>query len=691
MVSSWKMTLTTLMELEDDENRELDFVKYHTGCLMCKVTGSKILPDRPTFVTKPLFTGWLKRCVGLAVARGDRSFIYSLLMSKLAWPELTTTREKMALAEHKNQVCGPPRGKPTEDLYQMIMQTSIDICGVQAKRGEYIESLPAPTKFMPTGGACMQASKKELGTASLFPAMALPDSDTPPSVLGKLRDLNLATDAWRQASFDLAKENVESRVYDRGSGILDVEVQIIPKPGGFRTISKGDGYLYTALQPAQGQLLSAWKAHPTSTMTVNLDEAVQKLYAASKSHEDWEFSSVDYKSATDLLLKWSSNAALEPLTNLFESRICWLSLQNARVRYPDGTIFEQTNGQLMGHPLSFPLLCFINLACYRCAILRWLADDESRRPAAEIMWIWVLVNGDDMLFRAPPSFFPYFHEVTTQAGLVVSLGKNYNSKEVALINSQLYELKKGRMVRSGYLNQRLLNAGSNEDASLATPDQIGKDVGEMVKHCPWAVGCIPMAFERWKPRWTGWFKPNWFLPVHLGGYGVPLQFASEDWKITRSQRKMAARFVKDPRMQLYRRKGFSIETAKFASSLANFKVVPLYQDKEDIALEDLSKSAAVADDWLIRAAYMSRAVGLKQEKVSDDIFLLRIGKPHQRLKPMTDRGFGKWWSIATIAHGVPACPPLCIIKGERSTLVDRRVNQIRVHRRHVYKRRGRTQ
>lgn len=685
MVSSWKKTLSNLQEMEDDENREMDFLKYHLGCLMCRVADSKILPPKPAFVSKPLFTGWLKRCVNLAVVNKDHAFCYSLLMSKLAWPELTAKREKMALQEHKTLICGPKRGKPREDLYWMLQQTSIEIFG-SLKKGELmIEKAPIPTKFMPTGSACMQASRKEHGTASLFPSMSDNIEATP---LGPLRDLNNATTAWRQASYEAALSNVNSRIYDRESGILDVEVQIIPKPAGFRTLTKGDGYLYTALQPVQGQMLSAWKQHPTSTMTVNLDVAVQKLYDATKKFKDWEFSSVDYKSATDLLNKWSTNASFEPLTNLLDSKLAWSSLQNARVHYPDGDVLDQVEGQLMGHPLSFPLLCSINLGCYRTALMRWLAQDEDRLEIVKILWNLVLVNGDDMLYRAPASFFLIFHEVTKEAGLVVSLGKNYNSKHVALINSQMYVLKNGRMIRTGYLNQRLLSAGSIESPSLATPDQLGKDVGEMVKHCSWAKGCIPMAFSRWKPKWTGWFKPNWFLPVHLGGYGVPLQHASEDWKITRGQRKMASRFITNPRLQLYRREGFSIETAKFANSLAKFEVVPAHPEVEEVkAREQLGRLEKISDDWLIRAAYISRAMQLKQEKVSDKVMLLRSGPIVTKLKPMSDRGLAKWWHVTTIAHGLPDCPPLQGLKGDRPSYEERRTGQLAVPRSHPFGRR----
>jgi hypothetical protein len=531
MIASFKRIVTLLMELEDDMDSHVDFVKYHLSCLMSEAAGDESRPPAPPSADKPLFSGWTRLCVKRAIARHDVAFIYSLLMSKRAWPALSKKREAKALEDHKVLICGEDRGPVPDDLLEMIQQTSKEIFGPN-RAGK--ENLSPPTKLMPTGSACLQSPRSKGGTASLAAPMVMP---TDFGVLGRTREVHNAVNNWRQMTYDHARADVETRRDDRESGILDVEVQVIAEPAKFRIITKGDGYLYTALQPCQGQLIAAWKKHPASTMTKDLDLAVQGLY--DQTPNDWAFSSVDYKSATDLLKMSSTKAVLLPLTNLFDSDLAWLSLQNARVRYPDGTVFDQTGGQLMGHPLSFPFLCCINVACYRTAIMRWVRLDPTpeRVEAAKVMWRNALVNGDDMLFRAPRSFMEVFINTTKEAGLVVSIGKNYVSDHIALINSQLFQLKAGRMVRLGYLNLKLLTGVSLKDGeSSATPEQIGKDVGDMVALCPWTRGCIPLAFRRFSSKWKGWFQPNWYLPVHLGGYGVPVRFAQDDWRVTKGQR-----------------------------------------------------------------------------------------------------------------------------------------------------------
>jgi hypothetical protein len=638
---------------EDQKNSEVKYLKYHLALLFAKACEDSKEPEYPPLPSpdfaEPLFVGFIRNMIVRARARKDFTFLYSFLMSKRAWPRLTKESEQAALADHKEYICGRKTEKPTYEILSMISKVSARV----------FQHLPPPQKLMPTGSACIQKTKLEGGTSSLFQSMMKPSLD---SKLGKLRDWSLQTNQWRQSTFDAARKEVERTQFRRN--LLRVEVQAIPEPGKFRIITKGDGYLYTALQPAQGQLLSAWKKHPSSTMTIDIDAKVDLVYKNTPS--SWFWMSVDYRSATDLIFKQASNAALMPLNDLFESRLAWLSMMNAGVVYPDGEILNQTGGQLMGHPLSFPLLCVINLACLHEACRRYVNDSKSRlqrkqrKDSADLILRNNLINGDDMLFRSPADFRSYFWTVTAESGLQVSIGKSYMSRRVALINSRLYLLRSGGMYRSGYLNLKLCLGNSlKAGESAATPDQIGKDLGEMIRLVPWTAGMLPRAFESWSRKWKGRFQPNWYLPVHLGGYGVPSEFAPTTWKVTRQQRIMAAAFVSDSKMQLYRRKGFSLETAQFAGALANFELVPTSGLGENPYENRL---VGVTDEWLQRCAYISRALDLTQEKTSDKIFLLKCMKSY-RFKPMSRDGLIRWWNAALIAYGVPSCPPMNDIRG----------------------------
>jgi len=93
---------------------------------------------------------------------------------------------------------------------------------------------------------------------------------------------------------------------------------------------------------------------------------------------------------------------------------------------------EQIWGQLMGSPYSFPILCVVNLAVCRyvveMAVQRLITLDEF--PG--------LVNGDDVVMKLDPLEYELWQRVVADAGLIPSVGKNYLSRDFAIINSTLF-------------------------------------------------------------------------------------------------------------------------------------------------------------------------------------------------------------------------------------------------------------
>jgi len=121
---------------------------------------------------------------------------------------------------------------------------------------------------------------------------------------------------------------------------------------------------------------------------------------------------------------------------------------------------------------------------------------------------------------------------------------------------------------------------------------------------------------------------------------------------------MAARFVADPTMALYRRKGMNIPTAKLAGALARWRmVVGSYVPTEN-------ESSDVQDAWLERLAYASRAHQGAQH-VSDSVFVAKF-KPQYRLKPMSMEGIDLYWNAQVFAVQPPPCPPIGLIKVRKS-------------------------
>lgn len=221
-----------------------------------------------------------------------------------------------------------------------------------------------------------------------------------------------------------------------------------------------------------------------------------------------------------------------------------------------------------------------------------------------------------------------------------------------MINSQIFRFSKGAMHRKGYLNLKFISGTSLKSGeSLATPEQVGPAVSEMMHLAPWTRCVVPTVFRRWKHHFHGdFFRPNWYLPPFLGGYGVDVEFAPSSMRVTRGQRQMAARFIADPRLQLIRRLGLSIPTAKYAGALAHWRLVrgPYVPLKEETRDE--------SDPWLQRLAYASRArYGAKD--ISDKILISRF-KPNHRLKPMSLATIDSYRQSQLFATGVPTCPPV---------------------------------
>jgi hypothetical protein len=217
-------------------------------------------------------------------------------------------------------------------------------------------------------------------------------------------------------------------------------------------------------QPLQKQMWRSLQNFPIFRLTgrpVDTSD-IQEIYDRSremcsrlKSDEyfgTYAFNSADYRSATNVLAMSASLAAVEGLCpNPVLKRIMYRGLCGNALTYRDENREEiflgtQTNGQLMGSVFSFPLLCIVNAAVVRASLERAYNCKLSLKDLP------ILINGDDMLGMFPPSAFNDWREMTSQVGLEPSVGKNYYSPNFAMINSRIFDLEDGVMVRRPYVN-----------------------------------------------------------------------------------------------------------------------------------------------------------------------------------------------------------------------------------------------
>jgi len=213
-------------------------------------------------------------------------------------------------------------------------------------------------------------------------------------------------------------------------------------------------------------------------------------------------------------------------------RIGRMDLVHHRFHFGDEAAL-QVWGQLMGSPVSFPILCIVNLAASSCGI--GMTCEEIFREDSPI-----LVNGDDLAAICPRSRYPLWSKYVTASGLKPSLGKNYMSTHFCIMNSE------GRLATqpsSGdgegvvtwkqvtFLNQALLRGfekkGTNAGEDLKPTMgwwQLGPRAQELCYKAPSSVSAVWLrafiayhdAILRTVPAGVSWYAAQ-----AVGGVGLP--------------------------------------------------------------------------------------------------------------------------------------------------------------------------
>jgi len=261
-----------------------------------------------------------------------------------------------------------------------------------------------------------------------------------------------------------------------------VQPAVILEPLKGRIITKPSLGAYLGMNPIQKHFWSKLKKIREFSLIGRPVEEVDVAWMATSWKEGYKFNSGDYSGATDNLKSALSKLILRfllPNMSLDDYLHIENSFCNATIDYskppirskdsPWGELYrnwrsvnlgsiEQRNGQLMGHVLSFPILCISNYLLFRLAHqkynefrqdevlyrdpLDWSSQDFAYNPAdfefEEIPN--VLVNGDDILFACSPGFYGIWNEQVKDYGFYPSLGKNLYSSEICQINSELFKM-----------------------------------------------------------------------------------------------------------------------------------------------------------------------------------------------------------------------------------------------------------
>jgi hypothetical protein len=270
----------------------------------------------------------------------------------------------------------------------------------------------------------------------------------------------------------------------------NVQVSAVCEPLKVRLITKGNEfkyYLSRFYQKAMWQYLQRYPQFVATGRPIRLDDFYNLL-----DREDLVFQKTDPKSPFQRLNdqgeiirfdKWVSgdysaatdNLKISYTKDAFETSLNRSGLNDTvkdllrdvlyeqEIHYPKK--FEskgglepkmQTNGQLMGSTLSFPILCIVNLCAY------WKTLEEYLNREIALYDLPVLINGDDILFRCNDAFYNLWMQNITEVGFILSLGKNYVHQTFFTINSLgfLFNREKREISEIGFLNVGLLTGQS---------------------------------------------------------------------------------------------------------------------------------------------------------------------------------------------------------------------------------------
>jgi hypothetical protein len=158
------------------------------------------------------------------------------------------------------------------------------------------------------------------------------------------------------------------------------------------------------------------------------------------------------------------------------------------------------------------------------------------------------------------------------------------------------------------------------------------------------------------------FVPNWYVPIHLGGFGIDPKLAPGPVVMTSDQRQVASYFIFNPAESLYVSSG--IEIPSYMGKHALLRVVLLSAaETEYRTSQPLVPLALLRDSWLERFAYIARISGgydeglraVPNSHIGDSYFNFSDVRYDQ--KKIEEFFIPRFYAIPTVD-----CPPLRLLR-----------------------------
>jgi len=336
------------------------------------------------------------------------------------------------------------------------------------------------------------------------------------------------------------------------------------------------------------------------------------------------FVSGDYSAATDKLNINFTKICFEAFlckTNYSEELKVLLRsvLYEHEIHYPPGHSKEgfvmQRNGQLMGSPLSFPILCMCNMICYHMSLETYLGRKVNFADLP------VLINGDDILFPSNPELYAIWRDNVATVGFELSVGKNYVHSNVLTVNSECFVYHYGsnvftkmKFLNCGLLTGQSKKGGSASDRSDQTIDSI---YNELIANSPNKLRSHKRFLFYFKEiiskyTKTGTSYLNLFIDRNLGGLG----FVNEDVEVTftKTQRLLAGYLEHDIKEKL---KSNSTKFSRFKVIKDVYSSTPLSKSYQKVILKSKYQPLNIGDLKYSSPSPLYKGILLQQNFTKD--------------------------------------------------------------------------
>lgn len=239
--------------------------------------------------------------------------------------------------------------------------------------------------------------------------------------------------------------------------VNELRLSVVKTGGKFRPVTSQAAYVKRVLNPVND---SAYAYLSRKDWLVRGELTAEHLEPVARDLLPGEdYISGDYTAATDNLHLGAVQAVVGVLSEHLEGEekdVLVRSFQEMKVVKGE-TVYPLRRGSMCGNLLSFVVLCIVNKVCHQ----------EALRRAGENWERAVRINGDDIAFCGDGVLYKEWREVTSSVGLIVNEGKTGVSDHLIELNSRVYLVSKGRLVRK--LNFGFLRPYPQHTDSLLEP------------------------------------------------------------------------------------------------------------------------------------------------------------------------------------------------------------------------------